>query len=84
MFNFLLSAIDSTNLESFSKFLRMPQVWVALFLCIAGVCLIILARRITRVAKKTDFIADNDRTLVTIKCVGVVCLLFCIVILVFI
>lgn len=80
MLNFLLS----TNTESFKMFFTMPQVWVALILCIVGASLIILARRITRVAKKTNFIADNDKTMITIKCVGVVCLFVCIIILVFI
>ncbi len=80
MLNFLLN----TNSESFKMFFTMPQVWIALILCIIGASLIILARRITRVAKKTNYIADNDKTMITIKCIGVVCLFVCIIILVFI
>lgn len=80
MLNFLLN----TNSESFKMFFTMPQVWIALILCIVGASLIILARRITRVAKKTNYIADNDKTMITIKCIGVVCLFVCIIILVFI
>lgn len=79
MLDFLLN----TNLESFKMFFSMPQVWVAMVLCIIGVSLVILARRITRVAKKTDLIADNDRTMITLKCIGLVCLFVCIIILVF-
>ena len=80
MLNFLLN----TNSESFKMFFTMPQVWIALILCIIGASLIILARRITRVAKKTNYIADNDKTMITIKCIGVVCLFVCKIILVFI
>lgn len=79
MLNYLLS----TNTESFKMFFSMPQVWVAMILCVLGISMVILARRITRVAKKTDFVADNDRTMITLKCIGIVCLFLCIIILVF-
>ena len=80
MLNFLLN----TNLESFKRFFSMPSVWVAMILCIVGVALVFLARRITRVVKKTDEIADNDRTLITIKCVGILMMVVTVLILVFI
>ena len=80
MLNFLLN----TNLESFKRFFSMPQVWVAMILCVVVTSLVLLARRITRVVKKTDTIADNDRTLVTIKCIGIVMLVLTVVILVFV
>ena len=79
MLNFLLN----TNLESFIRYFSMPQIWVAMVLCVVGVSLVLLARRIARVAKDTDKIADNDRTLVTIKCIGIVMLVLTVVILVF-
>ena len=74
----------NTNLESFLMFFRMPAVWFAMFFCVVGSALVLLARRITRVIKKTDTIADNDRTLVTIKCIGIVMLVLTVVILVFV
>lgn len=80
MLNYLLN----TNLESFKRYFSMPQVWVAMVLCVVGVALVLLARRITRVAKNKDDIADNDRMLVTIKCVGIVMLVLTVVILVFV
>lgn len=80
MLNFLLN----TNTESFKRFFSMPQVWIAMIICVVGVALVLLARRITRVVKNTDDIKDNDRTLVTIKCVGIVLLCLTVVILVFI
>lgn len=80
MLNYLLN----TNLESFKRYFSMPQVWVAMILCVVGVALVLLARRITRVAKNKDDIADNDRMLVTIKCVGIVMLVLTVVILVFV
>lgn len=79
----MLKFLLNTNSESFKMFFSMPQVWVAMGLCIIGVAFVILARRITRVAKKTNTIADNDRTMITLKCIGLVCLLVCIIILVF-
>lgn len=80
MLNFILN----TNLEAFKKFFSMPAVWVAMILCMVGVALVILARRITRVVKNIDKVEDNDRTLVTIKCIGIVLLVLTVVILVFI
>ena len=79
MLNFLLN----TNLESFIRYFSMPQIWVAMILCVVGVALVILARRITRVAKNIEQVADNDRTLVSIKCVGIIMLVLTVVILVF-
>ena len=63
MLNFLLN----TNMESFIRYFSMPQIWVAMALCVVGVSLVLLARRITRVAKDTDKVEDNDRMLVSIK-----------------
>jgi len=80
MLNFLLN----NNLESFKRFFSMPQIWIAMILCVVGTALVLLARRITRVIKNTDTIADNDRTLVTIKCIGIVMLVLTVVILVFV
>jgi len=80
MLNFILN----TNIESFKRYFSMPQVWVAMFLCIVGVALVLLARRITRVIKDTNNIADNDKTLVTIKCIGITMLVLTMVIIIFI
>ena len=79
MLNFILN----TNTESFKRFFSMPQIWFAMFFCIVGVALVLLARRITRVIKKTNHIEDNDRTLVTIKCIGIAMLVITVIILVF-
>lgn len=79
MLNFLLN----TNTESFIRYFSMPQIWIAMILCVVGVALVLLARRITRVAKNIEKVEDNDRMLVTIKCVGIVMLVLTVVILVF-
>ena len=79
MLNFLLN----TNMESFIRYFSMPQIWIAMILCVVGTALVILARRITRVAKDTDKVEDNDQMLITIKCVGIVMLVLTVVILVF-
>ena len=79
MLNFLLN----TNTESFIRYFSMPQIWVAMILCVVGVALVILARRITRVAKNIEEVEDTDRTFVAIKCIGVVMLVLTVVILVF-
>ena len=80
MLNFLLN----TNMESFIRYFSMPQIWIAMALCVVGVSLVLLARRITRVAKDTDKVEDNDRMLVTIKCIGIIMLVLTVVILVFV
>lgn len=80
MFNFILS----TNWESVSKFMRMPAVWIALVLCILGIALVMLARRIVRVVKKIDDVKDNDRMMIVLKCVGVVMMFVALLILIFI
>ena len=79
MLNFLLN----TNTESFIRYFSMPQIWIAMILCVVGVAIVLLARRITRVAKNVDKVEDNDRTLVTIKCVGIVLLVLAVLIIVF-
>ena len=80
MLNFVLS----TNGESFAMFFRMPAVWVAMIICILGIALVMLARRIVRVSKKTNDILDNDRMLVTLKCIGILMIFVALLIVIFI
>ena len=70
--------------ENFVKWLSMPTVWVALLLFIVGASLVFLARRITRVIRKTNSIDDNDKKMLSIKIIGVVMMFVGLMIVVFI
>ncbi len=54
------------------EYLKMPSMWVALILLILGTTSVILARRIARVIRKADDIANNDAYLILFKCLGIV------------
>ena len=77
--NFLL-----ITLQGFKYYLSMPAVWFALALVILGTALVILARRFARVIRKADNIADNDKYMITFKCVGVVMMFVGVMLVVFI
>ena len=80
----MMTLLASYNWENFKKWLSMPAVWFALILFIAGATMVILARRITRVIKKTNSIADNDKTLITLKSIGIVMMFVGLMVVVFI
>lgn len=80
----MMTLLGSYNWENFKKWLSMPAVWLALFLFIAGATMVILARRITRVIKKTNSIADNDKTLITLKSIGIAMMFVGLMVVVFI
>lgn len=70
--------------ENFVKWLSMPEIWVALALVIIGTSLVFLARRITRVVRKSNSIDDKDKTFITIKCIGIAMMFLALMIIVFI
>ncbi len=60
--------------DEFVLWITKPPVIVALVLCVIGVALAVLARRIARVIRKTNDIADNDRYYITFKVFAMIAL----------
>ena len=69
MLNLTLAVYD----EFVNWITRWPVI-VALVLCVLGVSLAFLARRIARVIKKTNEIGNDDRTFISVKIIAVVLL----------
>ncbi len=69
--------------ENFVRRIQMPSIIVALVFAVVGVSLAVLARRIARVARKSNEIADNDAVLISFKAIGLVCLFVSVLIVVF-
>lgn len=69
--------------ENFVRRIQMPSIIVALVFAIIGVSLAVLARRVARVARKSNDIADNDAVLISFKAVGLVFLFVSVLIVVF-
>lgn len=69
--------------DNFARRIQMPAIIVALAFAIVGVALAVLARRIARVVRKSNEIADNDAVLISLKAVGLVFLFVSVLIIVF-
>ena len=80
--NILLNVFQEF-VENFVRRIQMPAIIVALSFAIVGVALAVLARRIARVARKSNDIADNDAILISLKAVGLVFLFVSVLIIVF-
>lgn len=80
--NTLLNVFE-TFAENFVRRIQIPAVIVALAFAIIGVSLAILARRIARVARKSNDISDSDSVLITVKAIGLVFLFISVLIVVF-
>ena len=80
--NLLLNIFQEFG-ENFLRRIQMPAVIVALAFAIVGVALAVLARRIARVARKSNEIQENDSILISLKAVGLVFLFVSILIIVF-
>jgi hypothetical protein len=63
--------------------LQMPVIIVALACAILGVALVILAKRITRMVRKSDSVQDNDNVLISLKAIGLILLFVSVLIIVF-
>lgn len=80
----MLSLLGISVWENFKKWLTMPQIWVAIALIVIGTSLVFLARRITRVVRKTNSIDEKDKTYIAIKCTGIALMFVSLMIIVFI
>ena len=61
----------------------MPVIIVALACAILGVALVILAKRIARMVRKSDSVQDNDNVLISLKAIGLILLFVSVLIIVF-
>lgn len=52
--------------------LNLFDIAAALIIAVSGICLAILARRITRIVKKTNDVDDDDKFMLTVKAFGLV------------
>ena len=80
--NILLNSFQ-TFWDNFLIRLQMPVIIVALVCAILGVALVILAKRITRMVRKSDSVPDNDNALISLKAIGLILLFVAVLIIVF-
>jgi len=77
--------LNSLTLAVYDEFVMWVSKWpviVAICLCVLGVTIAILARRIARVIRKTNEIADNDRAYITTKIIAVILLFIAVLIII--
>lgn len=79
----LLLNVFQTFADNFVRRMQMPSVIVALCFAIIGLSLAVLGRRVARVVRKSNEIADNDPVLISMKAVGLVCLFISVLIIIF-
>ncbi len=60
---------------SIDQFLGQPLIAVGVILLIIGLVTIVLAKRITRVARQSNKISNSDKLYVTLKIVGLLVML---------
>lgn len=62
---------------------QLPMFTAGIVLAILGVTLGVLAKRITRVVRKSNTIENNDKILISLKLVGLILLFFALILLIF-
>ena len=80
--NLLLNSFQ-TFWENLLVRLQMPAIMVALACAVVGVAIVMLAKRITRMVRKSDSVQDNDNVLISLKAIGLVLLFVSVLIIVF-
>lgn len=63
--------------------LHIPMYLSGIILAIVGLSLGILAKRITRVVRKSNTVENNDRILISLKLVGLILLFLALILLIF-
>jgi uncharacterized membrane protein YidH (DUF202 family) len=69
-------------LKSLSERLQLPSIMMGIGFAIAGLSFAMLARRITRIIRRKNEIADDDKIMIGIKAVGLILLFVALLILV--
>ena len=69
--------------STISEKLQLPMFTAGIVLAILGVTIGFLAKRITRVVRKSNTIENNDKILISLKLVGLILLFFALILLIF-
>lgn len=73
----------STFWTNFVAKITTVEMIIAIAFAIVGVSIAVLARKITKTARKTDTIDDSDSLYISLKVVGLICLFIAILIIIF-
>ena len=63
--------------------LQLPMFTAGIVFAVLGVTIGVLAKRITRVVRKSNVVENNDKILVSLKLVGLVLLFLALILLIF-
>ncbi len=74
LLNFWTTVIDK---------LQIPMYLAGIIIAIVGLSLGILAKRITRVVRKSNTVENNDKILISLKLVGLILLFLALILLIF-
>ena len=80
--NLLLNTFQ-TFYESLLRRLQDPAIIAALACAILAVALVILAKRVARMVRKSDVVQENDNVLISLKAIGLILLFISVLIIVF-
>lgn len=84
----MINFLNSNNFfidfwDGFVTKLQSPFVWLAIVFAIVGITVAILAKRIARLIKKKNEIADNDGAFITFKIVALLFVIASVLIFIF-
>lgn len=63
--------------------LQLPNVIMGIVFAVVGIAFATLAKRIARIVRKKNDIPDDDKVMITLKVIGLVCLFIALLVLVF-
>ena len=63
--------------------LELPMFTAAIIFAVVGLTIGVLAKRITRVVRKTNEVENNDKILIVLKLVGLILLFLALILLIF-
>lgn len=69
--------------SAISERFQLPMFTAGIVLAVLGVAIGVLAKRITRVVRKSNIVENNDKILISLKLVGLVLLFLALILLIF-
>ncbi len=69
--------------STISERFQLPMFTLGIVLAVLGVAIGVLAKRITRVVRKSNTIENNDKILISLKLVGLILLFLALILLIF-
>lgn len=69
--------------STISERFQLPMFTLGIVLAVLGVTIGVLAKRITRVVRKSNTIENNDKILISLKLVGLILLFLALILLIF-